>query len=625
MILIMQDLSFMLEGLIERINERKVILMMINKRLINLCGESKKYILLTVMTNWLATVCNILTVLLLGKIINGVFNQINGVALPTELGGIPYHREYLIIGILLIIRFISNIVSTHFSHRASSKAKVKLRNMIYDKLLRLGLNYNDNTSTSSILQMSIEGVEALEIYFGRYLPQFFYALLAPITLFIVFSFISLKTAIVFILCVPLIPLSIIAIMKIAKRILKNYWNTYSNLGESFLDNLQGLTTLKIFNIDESVHRKMNDEAEGFRKITMKVLSMQLNSITIMDLIAFGGSALGSIVALNQYLIGNINLGQTLIIILLSSEFFIPLRLLGSFFHVAMNGIAAADKIFVLLDTKEREKLKATSTSIDEAAVARFDGTETTGLNILIDHINFSYDGKKEVIKGVSMEIPAKSFIAIVGESGSGKSTIASLLLNNYEVEEGEISFNGVNINQINNEKLYNKLALIATNSYIFNGTILDNFLMAKPDATVEEIETALQLTNLSGFVKSLEDGLNTKVGEGGSLLSGGQKQRLALARAILTNREVFIFDEATSNIDVESEEVIWDSIGKLSKEKTTIVISHRLANVIGADGIYVMDNGRVIEFGNHKELMALKGKYYNMINEQSMLEGRKME
>ncbi|WP_330371277.1 ABC transporter ATP-binding protein/permease [Alkaliphilus transvaalensis] len=598
---------------------------MINKRLINLCGESKKYILLTVMTNWLATVCNILTVLLLGKIINGVFNQINGVALPTELGGIPYHREYLIIGILLIIRFISNIVSTHFSHRASSKAKVKLRNMIYDKLLRLGLNYNDNTSTSSILQMSIEGVEALEIYFGRYLPQFFYALLAPITLFIVFSFISLKTAIVFILCVPLIPLSIIAIMKIAKRILKNYWNTYSNLGESFLDNLQGLTTLKIFNIDESVHRKMNDEAEGFRKITMKVLSMQLNSITIMDLIAFGGSALGSIVALNQYLIGNINLGQTLIIILLSSEFFIPLRLLGSFFHVAMNGIAAADKIFVLLDTKEREKLKATSTSIDEAAVARFDGTETTGLNILIDHINFSYDGKKEVIKGVSMEIPAKSFIAIVGESGSGKSTIASLLLNNYEVEEGEISFNGVNINQINNEKLYNKLALIATNSYIFNGTILDNFLMAKPDATVEEIETALQLTNLSGFVKSLEDGLNTKVGEGGSLLSGGQKQRLALARAILTNREVFIFDEATSNIDVESEEVIWDSIGKLSKEKTTIVISHRLANVIGADGIYVMDNGRVIEFGNHKELMALKGKYYNMINEQSMLEGRKME
>ena len=575
--------------------------MMINKRLLNLCEDSMKNIKLTVLVNWISIVCNIIIVLSIGKIINLFMEK-----QPISMGYV------LIIGVLLVVRIIANFMYGHFSHKASANAKTTLRDMIYEKLLKLGLNYNEVTSTSSIVQAAIEGVEQLEIYFGRYLPQLFYALLAPITLFVVISFISLKSAIVFILCVPLIPLSIIAIMKIAKRILRNYWNTYTNLGDTFLENLHGLTTLKVFHIDEMRHKKMNDEAEGFRKITMKVLAMQLNSITIMDLIAFGGAALGSIVALNELANGRINVGQAVVIILLSSEFFIPLRLLGSYFHVAMNGMAASEKIFKLIDSKERVKdIKASSKDLED-------------LIIKVENINFSYDGEREVIKNVSMSFPKGSFRAIVGQSGSGKSTMATLLLNNHKVNKGKILFNNINIDDIKFDDIYERINLISTNSYIFNGTILDNLLIGKKDATKQEIEKALDLANLKEFVDTLENGINTKTGEGGSLLSGGQKQRLALARAILSNREVMIFDEATSNVDVESEEMIWDSINKLAKEKTVIVISHRLANVVNADKIYVMDKGELIEEGTHEELMKRNNKYFEMIKSQEELEGKKV-
>ncbi|WP_338627693.1 ABC transporter ATP-binding protein/permease [Clostridium baratii] len=588
--------------------------MMINKRLINLCKESKKYIGLTVFSNWVVLLCNLIMILLIGKIINKVYYNIEalkGVAfkefIRNDIG------TYLLIFIgLLIVRFTFNVLYGYFSNKSSDVVKVKLRDMIYEKLLNLGLDYNKNLSTSSIVQSAIEGVEALEIYFGKYLSQLFYSLLAPITLFFVISFISFKAAVVFILCVPLIPISIIAIMKFAKRLLKNYWNNYSNLGETFLENLQGLTTLKVFNIDEIRHEKMNKEAESFRKITMKVLSMQLNSITVMDLIAFGGAALGSIVSLIAFKNGQINLGQTIIIILLSSEFFIPLRLLGSFFHVAMNGVAASDKIFELLDSKEREK------NIIE------DTSDLDKININLNDVTFSYDSKRDVLKNISLNIKNKGFTAIVGRSGSGKSTIANLLLNTYEVNKGEIMFNNTNLNNISFDDIYEKIMLINTNSYIFNGTILDNLKIAKEDLTDNEIQYALELSNLKSFVDGLKDGINTKVGEGGSLLSGGQKQRLALARAVLSNREIYIFDEATSNVDVESEEIILDAINKLAKEKTVIVISHRLANVKNADVIYVLDNGEIVESGNHIELINKENYYFNMIKEQEFLERREV-
>lgn len=578
--------------------------MMINKRLINLCSDSKKYIGLTIFVNWLAIICNIIIILLIGQFINNIYS-----GEITSIADKSIFMSGTIIILLLCIRFICNILYAKFSNLASSKARMTLRELVYKKLLKLGNEYSNVESTSSIVQVMVEGVEQLEIYFGKYLSQFFYSLLVPITLFVFMSFISFKAALVFILCVPLIPISIIAIMKIAKRILKDYWKSYSDLGGTFLENLQGLITLKVFNIDEKRHQKMNTEAEKFRKITMKVLSMQLNSITIMDLVAFGGAAAGTIVALIQFSRGEIAPGSLIIIILLSSEFFIPLRLLGSYFHIAMNGMAASDRIFGILDAKEREK------NIDNNV------KEITGdITIKLNNVSFSYDGEREVLKDINMEITPKGMVAIVGESGSGKSTIASIILNNYKVNQGEILLNSVDIENIDLDTIYENIALISTNSYIFNGTILDNLLIGKKYATDEEIKNALKIARLDSFVESLKDGLNTNVGEGGNALSGGQKQRLALARAILANRKMIIFDEATSNIDVESEEAIWESIYDLSIEKTILVISHRLANVRGAKNIYVMNKGILCEEGTHKDLMGLNGYYHSMVEKQNELE-----
>lgn len=578
--------------------------MMINKRLINLCSQSKKYISLTILVNWLAIICNIIIIFLVGQFINKVY--MGGL---TSINMESILKPGIIIVILLTIRFISNILYAKFSNLASAEARSTLRELVYKKLLRLGTGYSSVESTSSIVQVMVEGVEQLEIYFGKYLPQFFYSLLVPVTLFVFMSFVSFKAALVFILSVPLIPVSIIAIMKIAKRILKDYWKSYSDLGGSFLENLQGLTTLKVFDIDEDRHEKMNVEAEKFRKITMKVLSMQLNSITIMDLVAFGGAALGTIVALIQFKNGDLLPGSLLIVILLSSEFFIPLRLLGSYFHIAMNGMAASDRIFGILDAKEREK--AVDNSIKEIK---------DDINISLKNVTFSYDGEREVVKDVNMEITPKGIVAIVGESGSGKSTIASIILNNHKVNKGQVLLNSKDIENLDSNLIYENIALISTNSYIFNGSILDNLLVGKKDATTEEINEALKVSRLDSFIEGLKDKLNTNVGEAGSALSGGQKQRLALARAILANRKMIIFDEATSNIDVESEEAIWEAIYELSKDKTILVISHRLANVKEAKNIYVMNKGSLVEEGTHNELMKAEGYYSNMVNKQNELE-----
>ncbi len=591
--------------------------MMINKRLIGICKDSKKYMILTVIANMISIICNILIVILIGGFINSLYlgekfaNDLTMIKAMKDFkitDNISLFNGVICIAILLIIRYSSNILYGKFSHLASANARVTLRELIYKKLLRLGPGYSNVESTAAVVQMSIEGVEQLEIYFGKYLPQFFYSMLAPITLFIFISFISLKAALVFIVCVPLIPLSIIAIMKIAKRILKAYWKNYSNLGGRFLENLQGLTTLKVFNLDKEKHEQMNSEAERFRRITMKVLSMQLNSINIMDFIAFGGAALGTIVALNQFRNGQLLAGDLLIIILLSSEFFIPLRLLGSYFHIAMNGMTASDRIFELLDSEEKEKnTKEITNELDDVSIE-------------FEDVTFSYDGKRRVLNNINLEVNKGQLVAIVGESGSGKSTIASLILNSYSATSGKIKVNDINIENISSDDLYKKISLVSTNSYIFNGTILDNLLMGNRNAKDEEIDDALKKSRLDEFINSLKDGVNTNVGEGGNSLSGGQKQRLSLARAILADREMIIFDEATSNIDVESEEAIWKAIYELAVNKTILVISHRLANVTKADSIYVMKNGYLVEHGNHEELLNLKGEYLNMINKQNELE-----
>lgn len=574
---------------------------MFNKRLLSICDSSKKWIGLTVLMNWISIICNIALIVFIGTTVDKLINgNLNLNMMSTSI---------FIIG-MLGIRFVANFLSTKFSLHSSSEVKKTLRSTIYEKLLSLGVNYTNTISTSSTVQIAVDGVEQLEIYFGRFMPQLFYSLVAPLTLFAAMSFISFKTAIVLLICVPLIPITIMVVMKIAKKLLSKYWGVYTDLGDSFLENLQGLTTLKIFDIDEDKNKEMNNNAEHFRKITMKVLSMQLNSIIVMDIIAFGGSALGILIAIFEFRAGVLSAGDVLIIILLSAEFFIPMRLLGSFFHVAMNGISASERMFKLLDT-EVEEIK----DLDEEKINKLNN-----INIELKNVDFSYDKERKVLEEINIEMKNNKMIALVGESGCGKSTITNLLLKQHKVDSGEILLNGVNINEIPFDVLTKKVGFINHSAYVFNGSIEDNIRMGKNNATNEEIYDALKKANLYDFVASLPDKLKTNVGEGGSLLSGGQKQRLALARTIITDPEIYIFDEATSNIDVESEEKVWESIYKLAKNKTVIVISHRLANVINADMIYVLDKGNIVESGKHKELLMIKGKYNELVTHQQNLE-----
>ena len=574
---------------------------MFKKRLLELCNSSKKWIAMTVLMNWISIICNILVILFIGNTIDKLINS------NLEIN---YLRDGLYIGSLLVIRFLANYYSTRFSLNSSSEVKKVLREKIYEKLLDIGVNYNKFISTSSVVQIGVDGVEALEIYFGRFLPQLFYSALAPLTLFVVVSFISFKVALVLLICVPLIPLTIMAVMKIAKKLLSKYWGVYTNLGDSFLENLQGLTTLKIFDLDEEKNKEMNEDAENFRKITMRVLLMQLNSITIMDLVAYGGSAVGILIAISQFRSGIITPGGLLIIILLIAEFFLPMRLLGSLFHVAMNGISASDRIFDLLDIEVEEK-----PSLSDEQMKSLEN-----IDIKLENVSYSYDKKRTILENINIDIKEKQTVAFVGESGSGKSTITSLLLKIDEVDGGAITFNGINLNDIPFDVLNKKVGFINHNAYIFNTTIRENIKMGKKDATDEEIYAVLKEANLDSFVKNLPNKLDTKVGEGGNLLSGGQKQRLCLARTIIKNPDIYIFDEATSNIDVESEEKIWESIEKLSKDKTVIIISHRLLNVKNADTIYMLENGVIAESGNHNELMLKCGVYKNLVDHQNDLE-----
>lgn len=574
---------------------------MFNKRLLSICDSSKKWIGLTVLMNWISIVCNIALILFIGTTVDKLLSgNLNLNIISTSIFIIA----------MLSIRFVANFMSTKFSLYSSGEVKKTLRSTIYEKLLTLGVNYTDTISTSSTVQIAVDGVEQLEMYFGRFMPQLFYSVIAPITLFAVMSFISFKTAIILLICVPLIPITIMAVMKIAKKILSKYWGVYTDLGDSFLENLQGLTTLKIFDRDEDKNDEMNKNAEHFRKITMSVLQMQLNSIIVMDIIAYGGSAIGILMALSEYRNGLITIGQVLIIILLSAEFFIPMRLLGSFFHVAMNGISASERMFKLLDTQVED--------VKDLAQDKINQLEN--INIELKNVDFSYDKERKVLENININMENNKMVALVGESGCGKSTITNLLLKQRKVDSGEILLNGINLNDIPFDVLTKKIGFINHNAYVFNGTIEENIRMGKNDASLEEIYDALKKANLYEFVMTLPNKLKTNVGEGGSLLSGGQKQRLALARTIITNPEIYIFDEATSNIDVESEEKVWESIYKLAKNKTVIVISHRLANVKNADSIYVLDKGHIVENGKHKELMMSKNKYYKLVTHQANLE-----
>ncbi len=569
--------------------------MMINKRLIATVAESQKYIAGNVVSQWVSLCSN---VVIMGSI-------------AAFVGKLTYAKPqagdivFLVAVILLCVavQFVCTKISSKMSFLSSKKVKQKLRSLIFEKVLRLGASYNEKVKTSEIVQVSVEGVEQLETYFGAYLPQFFYAMIAPLTLFIVTCFVNVLSAVVLLVCVPLIPVAIAAVQTWAKKLLSKYWGQYTALGDTFLENLQGLTTLKIYKSDKFKNDEMNIEAEKFRKITMKVLTMQLNSITIMDLIAYGGAAVGMILAVTQFAGGHIDISGCLFIILLSADFFIPMRRLGSFFHIAMNGMAASDKIFNLLDIKEENSAKEKIT----------DNTD-----IECNNLSFSYDESREILHGVNMSFKKGSFTAVVGKSGCGKSTVASILTGKNKGFGGSVTIGGISIKEINENSLMKSITYIGHNSYIFKGTVRENLLMAA-NVKDEELWQVLEQVNLANFLKS-ENGLDTFINEKASNISGGQRQRLALARALLHNSDIYIFDEATSNIDIESENDIMEQIIKLAKTRTVILISHRLANVVNADNIYVMQDGNIIENGAHTELLKNNSVYANLYNSQIQLE-----
>ena len=570
--------------------------MMINKRLINTVNDSKKYIAGNVICQWISLSANIVLMISITSFLGRLLDKTITVPDFTILAVITL--------LSVLVRFVCTNLASKMSFLSSKSVKKTLREMIFKKLLRLGTSYREQVKTSEVVQVAVEGVDQLETYFGAYLPQFFYAMLAPLTLFILLCFVNVLSAVVLLVCVPLIPVSIALVQTWAKKLLSKYWGQYTALGDTFLENLQGLTTLKIYQSDKFKNDEMNEEAEKFRKITMKVLTMQLNSITIMDLIAYGGSALGMILAVTQFQSGNLDLAGCLLIILLSADFFIPMRQLGSFFHIAMNGMAASDKIFRLLDLPENDK--------------ECSGVISNDCKIECENLSFSYDGEREILHNINLEFPKGKFTALVGKSGCGKSTIASILTGKNKNYSGSVKIGDNELTNISEESLMSEITYIGHDSYLFKGTVRDNLLMGK-NADDKTLWSVLEKVNLSDFLKN-ENGLDTKLLEKASNLSGGQRQRLALARAILHNSRIYIFDEATSNIDVESENDIMEQIYSIAKTKTVILISHRLANVVNADNIYVLENGNVAEYGNHNALLRNNGVYAQLYNSQQNLE-----
>ena len=570
---------------------------MIKTRLVGLLSHAKKYIVYQVVWQWLSLLCQIIMIYSASMLLEQAVSDRVDSQMALGYGAA--------VAAVLILRFFCDRRASYASYRASVDVKRILRDKIYGKLLRLGASYREKITTSEVVQMAAEGVEQLETYFGKYLSQLFYSLLAPVTLFAVLSFVNWKASLVLLICVPLIPVSIVAVQKIAKRLLNKYWGIYTELGDSFLENLQGLTTLKIYRADRKKAEEMDEESQKFRRITMKVLTMQLNSTSVMDIIAYGGAAAGMIVTLCEFMRGNLSIHGTLMLVLLASEFFIPLRLLGSFFHIAMNGMAASDKIFALLDLPEPEEKPL-----------RLSGKE---MDILFKDVHFSYEEDREILKGISMEFPAGSFTSVVGTSGCGKSTAASVMMGRSRNYTGSVSVEGKELADVRESDLMEQITLVSHNSYLFKGTVADNLRMGNPEADTEEMEAALKKVNLWGFLCT-QQGLETPVLEKGSNFSGGQCQRLAIARALLHDTPVYIFDEATSNIDAESEEMIMDVIYSLAKTKTIILISHRLANVVKSDRIYMLKDGCAIESGTHRQLLEKGGGYAELYRSQMELE-----
>lgn len=571
---------------------------MIDKNLLRLLGENKKYIAYTVGLMVLGLFANVgITASVCWAIrIAMDYDEYSGGAILFLWPGVC-----ALVGMFL--RYICSRLVGDLKDTLGRKAKKDLRQQVYNKIVKLGVRSTDGMSMAGLTQVAMEGVEQLDLYYSSYIPQFFYAMLAPCILFAITVWIQWRVAVVLLCCVPLIPLSIIAVSRYAKKIFAKYWGKYTSMGDAFLDSVQGLKELKIFRADEAQHRKMNETSEEFRKITMKVLVMQLASTTIMDLVAYGGAGLGIGMAILSVVKWGLDPISALFLILVAVDFFLPLRAFGSAFHVAMNGASAGNKILSLLAQPDPV----------------WGAEKVTDLEIRLDHVTFSYDGKRDVLKDVTMTFPKIGMTAIVGESGCGKSTVVNLLFGAFRPKTGTVTVGGKGLEQLSRESYYSHLAVVSYNTYIFNETVGENFRLAKSGVTDDEIYAALEQVNLATFIRE-NGGLDKTITEDAANLSGGQKQRLALAVNLVADKDIYVFDEATSNIDVESEAIIMGTIKALSRRKSVIVISHRLANITTADRIYYLENGVVKETGDHEHLLANQGGYARLYATQKALE-----
>lgn len=567
---------------------------MLDKELLRLLGSNRKYIFYTVAVMMTGLLANL-------SITAGICTAIYLLTQQAEPGA--YLMPALLAAAGIIVRYAASRVSGNLKDILGRKAKKDLREKTYDKIVRLGVRSTDGMSIAGLTQVAMEGIEQLDLYYSSYIPQFFYAMLAPMVLFLVTVWIDWRVALALICCVPLIPVSIIAVSKYAKKIFAKYWGKYTSMGDSFLDSVQGLRELKIFRADAARHEKMNRNAEEFRKITMKVLVMQLASTTIMDMVAYGGAGLGIAFAVTGAAYRGLPPVYALFLILVAVEFFLPLRAFGSAFHVAMNGVSAGKKILSLLAQPDPV----------------WGDKELSGTELRLDNVTFSYDGERSVLRNVSMKFPAVGMTAIVGESGCGKSTAVGLLTGALRPGSGTVVAGGKPLESLSREAYYSRVAVVSCNTYVFNTTVRENFRLAKKDVTDDEIMSALEQVNLADFIRE-NGGLDKAVTEDGANISGGQKQRLALAVNLVADKDIYIFDEATSNIDIESESVIMRNIKALSGKKSVIVISHRLENVVPSDLIYYMDNGEVRESGTHAALMAQQGGYSALYTAQKTLE-----
>ena len=567
---------------------------MIDKELFRLLGGNKKYIFMAVAAMVLGLIANIGVT---ACICWAIFLLANGKEtifyLYPALGAV----------ICMTVRYVATRLAGNIKDVLGRNVKKDLRERVYNKIVKLGVRSTDGMSMAGLTQVSMEGVEQLDLYYSSYIPQFFFSMLAPFILFFICLPIDWRVATVLLACVPLIPVSIIAVSKYAKKIFAKYWGKYTSMGDSFLDSVQGLKELKIFKADQRQHEKMNENAEEFRKITMKVLVMQLASTTIMDFVAYGGAGLGIAFAVMSVVNRGLSPVSALFLILVAAEFFLPLRAFGSAFHVAMNGASAGRKIITLLGTPDPVW-----------------GEEVlTGDEIELCDVTFSYDGTRDVLKNVSMKFADRGMTAIVGESGCGKSTVVNMIIGAYRPKAGFVTVGGKKAEEVTRESYYEHLAVVSYNTYIFNQSVRENFYLADKTVSDDAIWDALEKVNLASFIRE-NGGLDKVISEDASNISGGQKQRLALAVSLVADKKIYVFDEATSNIDIESEAIIMKNIKALSAKKAVIVISHRLANVVPSDHIYYMEHGELKESGTHESLMAKKGGYEKLYSAQKALE-----